>query len=233
MKFSTQIYSGLLLGIISFLLINLLVIDYFIITQKNETKTSETEKMQMPSLRLNNAEETIKKIPDENNNSQIIQNLRSEIYEATRSLTLQLVQMNSDVPASQNENSIITAQTSSVKEYYIPLGTGSTTSTEWIDLPGVEAFVAPDNYRKLKSMYFEAGLLIPTGNGQILARLKNITDNVSLIESEVKYEGSTGKLVSSGKIPLPFSTKLYRVQIRSSIGAEVVIAQSRIKLFVE
>jgi hypothetical protein len=158
--------------------------------------------------------------------------MNEAIKVATQSLTLavQNIQLN---PKTQTLYASPVANTTTVKEYYIPLGYGSTNSTDWVDLPGVEAYVAPLNYGKIKEMYFEAGISIPTGSGEVYARLRNVTDSVSLFESEVHRSGESGGLASSGKIPVPTSTKLYRVQLRSSIGAEVKLDNARIKIFVQ
>lgn len=120
-----------------------------------------------------------------------------------------------------------------VKEFYIPFGSGSTRSTEWSDLAGIEAYLAPSNYGEITGVYFEASLRIPTGTGKIYARLKNVTDGLGLFESEINHEGSTGKLISSGPIPIPQKTVLYRVQLKSSLGSEVVLDGGRLKVFVE
>ncbi len=93
--------------------------------------------------------------------------------------------------------------------------------------------MAPSNYGAITGIYFEVSLRIPTGTGQAYARLKNVTDNVSLFESEVSTSGTTGALVSSGKLPLPYTTKLYRVQLKSTLGSQVVLDNARIKIFVK
>ncbi|RJR29516.1 hypothetical protein C4564_02155 [Candidatus Microgenomates bacterium] len=118
-----------------------------------------------------------------------------------------------------------------VHEYYIPLGSGSSSSTAWESLTGIEAYVAPLNYGTITGMYFEASIRVPTGNGTVYARLLNSTDNVSLIESEVQSTSNTGQMISSTKLPVSSSTKLYRVQLKSSLGAQVVLDNARIKIF--
>lgn len=156
------------------------------------------------------------------------------IRSATESLTNKMDKLvASSIAEDSKQNVVIPAPKTVIKEQYIPLGSGSTNSTTWVDLYGVEANVAPSNYGSIVSMYFEAAIRIPTGNGKVYARLINVTDNNSLFESEVSREGTIGGLVSSGKIPVPTTTKLYRAQLRSSIGADVVLDNARIKLFTQ
>lgn len=158
--------------------------------------------------------------------------LTDQIKQATASLTKKVDELSVAKGTSSPVKPPQVNQTA-IKEYYIPLGTGSNTSTEWTDLGGVEAYVAPANYGQIQEMYFEASLRLPTGSGRVYARLKNVTDNNPLFESEVSHEGSGGKLVSSGKIPVPVVTKLYRVQLKSTLGAQANLDNGRIKLFVQ
>lgn len=154
------------------------------------------------------------------------------INEATSSLTQQLdtiTQNNFSKPISSPQN-----QTQNlVKEHYIPLGSGTTTSITWTEINGAEAYVDPANYPRIVGMYFEAALRIPTDNGSAYARIRNVTDKYSLFESEVYKEGAKGGLISSGKLPIPSSTKLYRVELKSTLGAAVELNNARIKIFVE
>lgn len=151
------------------------------------------------------------------------------IEEATRSLTLRVDNL---TPTSQSTTASVAPVSGTVKEFYIPLGTGSTNSEVWVDLPGVEAYVNPANYGKITGLYFEATMRLPTGTGKAFARLKNVTDNNPLIESEVSQEGDGSSLISSAKIPTPTATKLYRVQVRSSLS-EMKLDNARIKIIVE
>lgn len=157
-------------------------------------------------------------------------NMNQLVQMATASLTQKFAELSQTSANKTGSTQVASAQ---VKEYYIPLGTGGTASTDWVDLPGAEAYVVPANYGRITGLYFEAGIRIPTGSGRVYARLRNVTDNIGLIESEVSQEGTNTGLVSSGKIPVPASTKLYRVQLKSSLGVNVSLDNARIKLFVD
>ena len=207
------------------LIVDLLILNYrvFFSDKKVENISSQTTSMVAPA-RFSPGETspvTLEMVAD-------------IVKEATATISQKVDALSSEpVPSPLVITNTISTKFSQPREMYIPLGTGSVSNTDWTDLPGVEAYVAPDNYGTIKEMYFEASIRIPTGNGRVYARLKNVTDTVSLFESEVSNEGSTGELVSSGKLPLPQSTKLYRVQLKSTLGAQAVLDNARIKLFVQ
>src|SRR3989344_6048851 len=207
-----------------FLVTNTILIDYHLFLGK--FKTRDVELVQpLPDI-------TETATPPQTSSTARIQTnaeISNLIKTATESLTLRVDALAGN--SSQPETAV--TQNQPVKEYYVPLGTGSTNSTAWVDLPGVEAYIAPSNYGTIVEMYLEVAIRVPTGSGQGFSRLQNVTDNNSLVESEDSYEGKAGKLFSSGKIPVPSQTRLYRMQLRSSLGAEVVLDNARIKLFVK
>lgn len=126
-----------------------------------------------------------------------------------------------------------TATTATVKEYYIPLGTGSTTNNEWEDVTGAEITIDPANYPNIKEVHFEAGLRIPVANGTVTARLFNVTDQHPVWFSDVSAGTSTSTFASSGKITLDKGSKLYRVQIMSSLQYPAFMDMARIKIVVK
>jgi hypothetical protein len=119
------------------------------------------------------------------------------------------------------------------REYYVPLGAGSVASQDWADVPSAEAYLDPANYGKIKSVIFEALLKVPTGNGKVYARLYNVNDKMGIFESEVLAEGANGMRVESTKISLSPGNKLYRVQLKNTLGAESLLELGRIKIMVE
>jgi hypothetical protein len=124
-------------------------------------------------------------------------------------------------------------QTVSVKEYYVPLGSGSTNSISWTAITGAEAYVNPANYGKIKSITFEASMRVPTGNGKIYARLYNINDQTGIFESEVSTDSSTGARIESGKLSFSSANKLYRVQLRTDMGYDGILDLGRLKITIE
>lgn len=224
-------------AVLVFLFINIMTVNYFLVNfnqqlQKISRKQTE-DKIQGNFPENWSGTPSNQVINQETGNS----GQTELIKEATRSLTQKVkdleVQINKGTKTPVQSVSPTLQSQSPVKEYYIPLGSSSSGATEWTDLPGIEAYLAPLNYGKIKSLYFEAGLRIPTGNGRMYARLKNVTDNVGLAESEISRDGGSAGMVSSGQIPVPQNTKLYRVQIKSTMGAEALLENARIKIFVE
>ncbi len=124
-------------------------------------------------------------------------------------------------------------QAPQVKEFYVPLGSGSTTATSWTDIPGAEAYIDPANYGKIKSLTFEASLRVPSGSGRVYARLYNVNDKLGIFESEISGEGTDGIRVESSKLIFSSGNKLYRVQLKTTMGVEGDLDIGRIKILVE
>lgn len=120
-----------------------------------------------------------------------------------------------------------------VKEIYIPFGSGSTKSTDWVELAGMESVLDSANYPNIKSMIFEASLRIPTANGRIYAKLYNVTDKHDVWGSEVSSEGPTSYRAESANITLSPGRKLYRVMMKSTMGYEAFLDWARIKIITE
>lgn len=117
----------------------------------------------------------------------------------------------------------------SVKEYYIPLGSGFTKNSIWQDIDGVEAIIDTANYPKIKSVTFEVFLKIATANGITKAKLYNVTDKHDVWFSEVSSEGPllTKKEAS---IALDSGAKTYRVMGLSTLRYDANIENARIRI---
>lgn len=119
------------------------------------------------------------------------------------------------------------------KEIFIPLGSGSTKNTSWVNIGGIETYIDTFKYTKIKEANFEAALRIPTANGRAYARLYNVNDNHPVWNSEVWVEGQAGNMVRSEKISFDSGNKLYRVQLYSSLGYEAFLDNARIRIIYE
>lgn len=113
----------------------------------------------------------------------------------------------------QTQTVIQTAQ----KELFIPIGSGSTSKDSYTDLSGLEVTIDTSRYSAIDSVVFEASLWVEGGNGQAVARIKNVTDSNPYIESQISNNSSTGTVKTSGKIPFPSGQKTYRVQAKTDI----------------
>lgn len=117
----------------------------------------------------------------------------------------------------------------SSKEYFIPLGSGTTKSNTWQDLAGVEAVIDTDNYNAIKSVTFELFLKIPTANGMVYAKLFNVTDKHDVWFSEVRGEGPT-LTKREAMITLEKGAKTYRVMAMSTLKYDANVENARIRI---
>lgn len=125
-----------------------------------------------------------------------------------------------------------TVTTTVTREIYIPVGSGSTKSSSWDALEGIEVNIDTNKYGYIKEAYFQAALRIPTANGEVRAKLYNETDKHDVWFSEVSSAGATG-IIKEAKITVDKGAKLYRVYLKSTLEAEAVLDLARIKLIVE
>jgi len=116
-----------------------------------------------------------------------------------------------------------------VKEVYIPLGSGSTKSQEWVD-GGGQAYIDAGAY-KIKEAYFEASLR--SNSGEVGARLVNKNENEIVFGSEIYGNSSVSTLVRSAKLALPSGNKLYGIQLRSQTQQDVFVESAKVRLLVQ
>lgn len=121
----------------------------------------------------------------------------------------------------------------SAKEYYIPLGSGTTQKSDWEDVAATETLIDPSNYPSIKEVYFVASVRNPTQNGQIEAQLYNVTDKNPVWNSHMIMKGPASQTIQSEKITLPTGTKLYRVQLKSSLQFQAFLDNAKIRIITE
>lgn len=115
------------------------------------------------------------------------------------------------------------------KEYYITLGSGMTKANAWQELAGVEAVVDTANYPPIKSVTFEVYLKIPTANGNVHAKLYNVTDKHDVWFSEVNSEGPI-LTKKEATITLENGAKTYRVMGLSTLKYDANIDNARLRI---
>ncbi len=154
-----------------------------------------------------------------------------EIKEATSSVKLAVKVLATptlaptSVPPTQ-----VPASSFSVKEFFVPFGTGSNASEDWQDIPGLRATLDPENYGSIKTVTFEATVRIPTGNEVAYVRLYNATDNHPVWLSDVSLAGGTPQLLVSKPITLDSGSKIYQVQMKTSLKFQAFLDQSRLHI---
>ena len=132
----------------------------------------------------------------------------------------------------QTEDSEETTSTQSqdVKEFFVYLGSGNASSTEWTDIPGAVVTIDSSQYHNIKEVHFEAGLAISSGNAY--ARLVNKDSGSVIWGTEVTHNTSTPTWKSSSNISLQSGKATYMVQLRSSSGEYINMSGARIKIVI-
>lgn len=119
------------------------------------------------------------------------------------------------------------------REFYIPLGTGKTTSAEWEDVAGSDTYIDTRNFPPIKDVFFEASLHIPTKNGVVSARLYNVTDAHPVWFSEISTDQDTPTFVNSPSVRLDTGNKRYRVQLKTTLRFDSVLSGSKLKIITQ
>lgn len=122
---------------------------------------------------------------------------------------------------------------SNPKEYYIPLGSGSTQKNSWDNITATETTIDFSSYGNVKEAYFIASLRNPTLNGSVEAQLYNVTDKHTVWGSPVTMNGPAEQTITSGKLSIDNGNKLYRVQLKSGLSAPAYLDNARIRILAE
>ncbi len=200
---------------------NILYIDLFILTKK-DSDPNTIFRSENPQVEKKLSDQIITEESSVLCDAACISKIYASIENATKSALKAI---------PKNSNTI--QNTSTVKEFFIPFGSGFSSAEEWTDVPGMSATIDTNNYKKIKTVFFEASLRIPTGNQKAYARLFNITDKHPVWFSEVSIEGGTPTLVTSQPITLDEGNNVYQVQMKTSLKYQSFIDQARIKITIQ
>lgn len=122
--------------------------------------------------------------------------------------------------------------TPELREYFVPLGQGNGSYTDWTVVPGMGAKITIANYGKVEKVYFEATVRIPTGNQTVYIRLYNASNQQNIVNSDLTLSSGTTTLLTSQQISLT-ETKdenLYQVQLKTQLGYLTYIDQARLRI---
>lgn len=131
------------------------------------------------------------------------------------------------------KTAVVNKSTSSANEFYIPFGSGETKSSEWEDVPGLQAYIDSTKYGKIKTATFEASMRIPTANGRVYVQLYNVTDSHPVWFSEISMEGNKSQLVVSSPITLDLGNKLYKVQMKTTLKYQSLLESARVHIITQ
>jgi hypothetical protein len=149
---------------------------------------------------------------------------------AILSPTTSPVSENIPTPQPTIQSSLITNEQASTKEYFIPIGSGTTQASEWTDVPGAQATVDFGSYKNIKSIVFETSVAVPTANQSVSVRLYNVSDKHPVWYSEVTMEGGTSAYLISSPIAYDKGSKIYQVQMKTQLEYPANLTQARIHI---
>ncbi len=123
-----------------------------------------------------------------------------------------------------------TTTATAAKEYYIPMGQGTGSAADWTDVPGVQAYIDMNAYKKVKRVIFEVTVAVPTANQTVWVRLTNATDGRRVWGSELSMEGAGPATLQSPPVTLDDGEKLYKVQMKTQLQYPAVIQHARVHI---
>lgn len=133
-------------------------------------------------------------------------------------------------PTSTPTSTPTPTPTKTVKEFFVPLGTGKGNPSDWTVVDGIGAKVDSTDYGNIKSVTFEISAQVPTGNQQVWIRLYNATTFQAVSGSDVTLSGGTATLLISSPITLSSGSNLYQIQLKTQLQANTNINMARLRI---
>lgn len=119
---------------------------------------------------------------------------------------------------------------SSIKDYFVPFGSGTNQTSEFTDVSGLQASVDLGGYGNIKEIRFEASVTVPNANEWVSVRLFNVTDKHPVWYSEVTTKGGGSAYLISDPIIYDSGAKTYQVQMKTQLQFPANLVQSRIHI---
>jgi len=117
-----------------------------------------------------------------------------------------------------------------VKEFFIPLGAGFESSTDWKVINGIGAKIDLANYGQIDKINFEVTVRIPNGNQTVYVRLYNASTYQTVENSELTLSSGTPTLLISNTINLSAGSNSYQIQMKTQLGYQTHVDQARIRI---
>lgn len=133
--------------------------------------------------------------------------------------------------ASKTTTTSPVKSSSIAREYVVYLGSGNSNNRDWTVIPGAGVTLDMSTYKNIRSIRFEAGLAIISGEAH--ARLYDRDQQSPFYLSEVINNTSAGQWVTSPAITLPTGNRYYTVQLKSSNGELVNLIGARLKILAD
>lgn len=222
----------IILGFIAAVFVlNVLFLDYLFVSQRSELIDFRTRLVQLTDSfkilggRLYSAGD---EVPPTVNN--ILNPVNTAVCPTSCVDLILLSTQSGKVPTSSLINPVyqpVTTTVTSKGEYFVPLGTGSITSTgAWVDVNTAQATIDTGAYSSVTAIYFE--VVMHVSAGEVRARLYDTTTPFIYEGEQVQTTSSTGQLLSA-KVPLRSGSKTYKVQMYSTIS-QGFLDQARIRI---
>lgn len=119
-----------------------------------------------------------------------------------------------------------TQLTSPSREYYVPLGSGSTTNRDWTAITGAAVNFNPNKYQPIKRVHFEAAGSIISGEVHVV--LADLTHNRVYYEGELIFNSSSATWKRSQPLMVASTPGQLQVQIQSTNGEMAILNDSRL-----
>jgi len=124
-----------------------------------------------------------------------------------------------------------TAALSNLKVLFIPIGTtGTTTNTDWTEVPGTDFYFNLTDYPGAKNVRWELSLQAYLTNTGVYARLYDVTNKRGIDNSELTTTSTSYELMCSGDLTIWQGNNLYRVQIKGLNGNTVNLLTPKLKI---
>jgi len=220
-------YLYIILGFIGLILVvNLVALDFFLVSQRNDLLDFQTRLTQL---------------------SESFQLLGGRILTTSGTTTPVAVKPVTDSGCPMSCVGLITMATISAKttttvysppvstsvsstakgEYFVPLGSGSVgAGSDWTNIDSAQATFDAGSYGAIKQAYFE--VFIHVDNGQVQARLFDATSPAVFWGSVLTSTSKTSQFLSA-PIILSSGSKTYKVQMTSNLVSGV-LDQARIRI---
>jgi len=228
MSKSSKIYFILLL--IIFLNVAALWTVYFFGKNNLNGKAPSTMEYQAlkQELKLLQTQETEEESTTTQTTLEEIKELKVKIEDLEASLSAITV---ADENGVEIQQTTIISSDNNIKEHFVYLGTGNTTSREWTNIDATAAIIDTANYKNVKAVYFEAASSII--GGEVHIRLANKTTGGIFNDSELFNNSTSTVWKTSNKISLDRGRNEYIVQLRSTSGEKANLDGARIRIIVE
>lgn len=158
------------------------------------------------------------------------QSCLDKIKEATASLKTEKI---TSVPVVQTVTVMVTQPAGVLKEYYIPLGIGTGEGSEWKDIDNSDMKVNLAQFSGIKNIYFEVAGRLQNDNVTANVRLFDVSVKQAVANSEVTINKLKCQNLTSSSISLPAQSRVYRLQVKTTLNATVYVDQARLRIVTE